>query len=117
LSARGARRVTAAATVAVCLSTYGCSTVAVEHDRWTGRDKAEHFFTSMAIAAGYMRAAGNPDHAARSRHEAVALVVSLGTLKELNDARVPGKGWSWRDMAWNVAGAVIGARLEDSDGP
>lgn len=114
---RGAQRIAAAAALAGCLCACGCSTVAVEHDRWTGRDKAEHFFTAMAISAGYMRGAANADHAARSRREAVAVVVSLGTLKELSDARVPGKGWSWRDMAWNVAGAVIGAHLQDDGRP
>lgn len=100
-----------------CALCGGCAAIPLEHDRWTGHDKLEHFATAAAIGAGYIRAAGAPDHAVRSRNEAVTLVLTLGGMKELHDARFPGKGWSWKDMAWNLAGALFGAGLANEPGP
>ena len=37
------------------------------------------------------------------------LVVGAG--KEAYDQRVKGTGWSWRDMAWNLLGALVGSQL------
>ncbi|WP_334600150.1 YfiM family lipoprotein [Escherichia coli] len=34
--------------------------------------------------------------------------VSLGASKELWDSRPEGSGWSWKDLAWDVAGASTG---------
>ena len=63
----------------------GCSHMA--NDAWSGQDKAQHF---LASAIGLM------------------FSVSLGASKELWDSRPAGSGWSWKDFAWDVAGATTG---------
>ncbi|MGP4871521.1 hypothetical protein ACTXQV_05590, partial [Klebsiella pneumoniae] len=44
------------------------------------------------------------------RSAAIGLMfsVSLGASKELWDSRPAGSGWSWKDFAWDVAGATTG---------
>ena len=37
--------------------------------------------------------------------------VSLGATKELWDSRPAGSGWSWKDLAWDLAGATTGYAL------
>ena len=68
----------------------GCSHMA--NDAWSGQDKAQH--------QGY----------SRDRSAAIGLMfsVSLGASKELWDSRPAGSGWSWKDFAWDVAGATTG---------
>ncbi len=46
----------------------------------------------------------------RDRSAAIGLMfsVSLGASKELWDSRPAGSGWSWKDFAWDVAGATTG---------
>ncbi|MTH45801.1 YfiM family lipoprotein [Intestinirhabdus alba] len=85
----------------------GCSHTA--NDGWRGQDKAQHF-----IASAMLSAAGN-EHArhqdlSRDRSAAVGLMfsISLGASKELWDSRPAGSGWSWKDLAWDVAGAAAG---------
>ncbi|WP_413737263.1 YfiM family lipoprotein [Sodalis sp. RH21] len=81
-------------------------------DGWTGRDKAEHFVSSaaMAVAASAVadRQGASP---ARSRNIGLMFSVSLGALKETYDSRAAGSGWSWKDFAWDVAGAATGYTL------
>ena len=49
----------------------------------------------------------------RDRSAAIGLMfsVSLGASKELWDSRPSGSGWSWKDFAWDVAGATTGYAL------
>ncbi|QGG13622.1 YfiM family lipoprotein [Citrobacter braakii] len=89
------------------LAISGCSHMA--NDRWSGQDKAQHFIASaMLSAAGneYTQHQGN----SRDRSAAIGLMfsVSLGASKELWDSRPAGSGWSWKDFAWDVAGASTG---------
>jgi len=85
----------------------GCSHTA--NDRWQGQDKAQHFIASaMLSAAGneYAQRQGNsPD---RSAAIGLMFSVSLGATKEFWDSRPGGSGWSWKDFAWDVAGATTG---------
>ena len=85
----------------------GCSHVA--NDSWQGQDKAQHF-----IASAMLSAAGN-EYAqrqgfSRDRSAAIGFMfsVALGASKELWDSRPEGSGWSWKDFAWDVAGATTG---------
>ncbi|WP_410749763.1 YfiM family lipoprotein [Citrobacter sp. U14242] len=85
----------------------GCSHMA--NDSWSGQDKAQHFIASAMLAAAgneYARHQGN----SRDRSAAIGLMfsVSLGASKELWDSRPTGSGWSWKDFAWDVAGASTG---------
>ena len=89
------------------LSLYGCSHFA--NDAWTGQDKAQHF-----IASALLSAAGNEyaQHQGFSQDRSAAyglmFSLSLGVGKEMWDSRPAGSGWSWKDFAWDVAGATTG---------
>lgn len=47
----------------------------------------------------------------RAHAEAVGVVLVLGTSKEAYDSRSGGTGWSWRDITWNLLGALFGGAL------
>jgi len=85
----------------------GCSHMA--NDSWSGQDKAQHF-----IASALLSAAGNEyaqhQGIGRDRSAAIGVMFSLGlgASKELWDSRSEGSGWSWKDFAWDVAGAATG---------
>lgn len=88
----------------------GCASFRVCDDAWLGEDKMKHFAAggvvggASAIAAS--QAGGNDGEAALA---AVAVTFSVGAGKELYDVKGKGTCWSWRDMAWNMAGALAGA--------
>lgn len=73
-------------------------------DEWTGPDKPKHFAASAVMAAA-VAAAGY------SEREAFAASLAVGLAKELHDSRRGGTGFSGKDMAWNAAGAYLGAKL------
>lgn len=99
--------------VSLILPLIFCSACAhMAQDSWTGRDKTAHFISAAALAyAG--SAAVEQQHAspARSRNIGFAFAISLGALKETYDSRAAGSGWSWKDFAWDVAGASTGYSL------
>ena len=85
----------------------GCSHMA--QDNWNGRDKAQHFLASaMLSAAGNEYAQRQGMSSDRSGVVGVMFSISLGASKELWDSRPTGSGWSWKDFAWDVAGATTG---------
>ncbi|MBE5252008.1 MAG: YfiM family lipoprotein [Enterobacterales bacterium endosymbiont of Blomia tropicalis] len=88
----------------------GCAHVA--DDRWTGQDKAEHFFASAALAAAGSEY-GDRQHLSARQSSSVGMMFSLsfGVGKEWFDSRANGSGWSWKDLAWDVAGATGGIAL------
>ena len=93
--------------IAPLLLLTGCSHMS--NDSWSGQDKAQHFLASAMLSA-----AGNEyaQHQGYSRDRSAAIgfmfSVSLGASKELWDSRPSGSGWSWKDFAWDVAGATTG---------
>ena len=70
-------------------------------DDWMGRDKAAHFGASLALGVAGSRLTNEP-------WEAVGLALIPGVAKELYDAGQACNRFSWKDMGWNVAGAVLG---------
>jgi putative lipoprotein len=94
----------------ILLGTSGCTHVS--NDRWTGKDKAQHFVASAVLAAG---GAAYGDHQnwseAQSRNFGLLFSIGLGGAKELYDSREGGTGWSWKDFIWDVAGAATGYSL------
>lgn len=85
----------------------GCSHTA--NDRWSGQDKAQHFIASAILAAAGTEVGLRQDYSpARSANVGFLFSVSLGGAKELWDSRAAGTGWSWKDFAWDVAGAATG---------
>lgn len=88
----------------------GCAHVA--EDRWTGKDKAEHFFASAALAAAGSEY-GDHQHLSTRQSSTIGVMFSLsfGVGKEWFDSRHDGSGWSWKDLAWDVAGVSSGIAL------
>ena len=85
----------------------GCSHMA--QDEWHGQDKAQHFLASaMLSAAGNEYAQHQGYSQDRSATFGVMFSLTLGASKELWDSRPAGSGWSWKDFAWDVAGATTG---------
>lgn len=81
-------------------------------DSWWAPDKALHFSISagLAISATAVSAAWLPaprDRASRCAF-ALAATLALGIGKELADGLGLGSA-SFRDLTWNLAGAVVGA--------
>ena len=72
-------------------------------DDWLGRDKAAHFGASFAFGVAGSRLTTSP-------WEAVGLALIPGVAKELYDAGQDCNRFSWKDMAWNAAGAYVGVR-------
>lgn len=94
-----------------CLS--GCSTFhwsQEEDDLWIAGDKAQHFGLSAAAGFGTTwtaRTLGAP--AGTAAAGGFTITLSGGLLKELWDGTQPkGSGWSWKDLAWDLAGATAG---------
>ena len=90
----------------------GCASFHHADDAWTGQDKAKHFVLSAALSAAATHAAA--EHSDRRGHQAaigIGVSLTLGTGKELRDARGGGSGFSWRDIAYDVAGALTGYGL------
>lgn len=88
----------------------GCA--ATPQDAWWGRDKALHLAVSAALGATATQAALMAgDSAPRAQAQALGLVLVVGAGKEAYDQSAGGSGWSWRDMAWNLLGGLLGSTL------
>ncbi|MBG3902852.1 YfiM family lipoprotein [Pseudomonas aeruginosa] len=95
---------------AACLSLGGCSHFA--EDDWLGQDKALHFASSAALAAAGMQAAHERGlRGGRQARFGLSFSLAFGVGKELHDSRAAGSGWSWKDLAWDVAGSAAGYSL------
>jgi putative lipoprotein len=88
----------------------GCSHMT--NDAWTGQDKAQHFIASTILsAAGNEYALHQGFSQERSAAYGLMFSLSLGAGKEAWDSRPLGSGWSWKDFAWDIAGATTGYAL------
>ncbi len=89
----------------VLLTTLSGSVMAcsAHDDNWTGSDKAAHFGVSMAVGIGTSRLSDDT-------WTAFGLALVPGVAKELYDATRDCNRFSWKDMAWNAAGAYVGVR-------
>jgi Predicted periplasmic lipoprotein len=93
----------------ICLCS-GCAHTA--NDSWTGKDKAEHFIASAALAAAGSEFAQHQHlNTRQSATYGLMFSVSLGAAKEGWDSRPSGSGWSWKDFSWDIAGAATGMAL------
>ena len=87
----------------------GCVTVDSRGDDWLGQDKVYHFAGSGilgAAGAGLGHEAGLSDVSAGAC--SFGLVMAMGAGKEAYDARVKKTYWSWKDLAWDAAGGILG---------
>ncbi|MCW6569550.1 YfiM family lipoprotein [Yersinia ruckeri] len=79
------------------------------NDSWTGKDKAQHFFASAVFAAAGTAYGDHQNWSdTRSRSFGLLFSIGIGAGKEFYDSRESGSGWSWKDFAWDVAGAITG---------
>ena len=79
-------------------------------DAWFGEDKFRHFTMSLAttsFAFAGLRSLGAGDAAPGG---AAAIALAAGIAKEFYDVRV-GRSFSYRDLAWDVAGVLAGYAL------
>ncbi|AIX72788.1 MAG: YfiM family lipoprotein [Mixta calida] len=91
----------------LCLCCTGCSHTA--QDRWTGKDKAQHFIASALLSvAGNEYGQQQGWNTRRSNSFGLMFAFSLGAVKEVYDSRPDGSGWSWKDLGWDIAGAATG---------
>ena len=106
----------ARARAAICqaVGTRASAPAFAQSDSWTGQDKVKHFGVSAPMGLLGAKFAG-PTASTAERVMYGALIGSLpGIAKELTDLRTPGATPSMKDMAFNVAGAAIGALMGDS---
>ncbi len=100
------RAVTVALVAALAMPATGR---AQPRDPWFGVDKAQHFAASVNLSlTGYAAAMRLTDDRGWRVAGALSLSLGLGVTKELADLAGAGDP-SWRDLAWDVAGAALGA--------
>lgn len=84
---------------------------AADPDPWFGRDKALHFGVSGALAAGgYAAGAALFDARGHALLFGGGVALAAGVGKEVLDAAGLGDP-SFKDLAWDVAGAALGLAL------
>ncbi len=85
-------------------------------DNWFGRDKFEHFTISAFYAGGTTIIANR--HFGLERTGSVEIGIgfsfSLGTAKEIIDSKNSAATSSFRDLIWDIAGALAGAIIAGS---
>ncbi|ELZ5940294.1 MULTISPECIES: YfiM family lipoprotein [Providencia] len=101
--------------IGILFNTASCSSFRVANDKWTGKDKAQHFAFSAAMAMAGNAYADKQNWQHREAAQfGILFSVSLGVVKELYDSRPSGTGWSWHDIAYDVAGSIAGYSLYQS---
>lgn len=88
-----------------------CAAQPARADRWTGPDKAKHFAVSAGLGLAAAELARRDALPCKGELCAVAAATVPGLLKELSDSRSGGSGFSYKDMAFNIAGAYVGVKL------
>ncbi|WP_237387295.1 YfiM family lipoprotein [Xenorhabdus sp. Sc-CR9] len=92
-----------------------CSNIRQANDNWVGKDKAQHFLFSAVVAAAGNAYGDRQNWKHRdSAQFGVFLSIGLGAAKEFYDSRPSGTGWSWHDIAYDIAGAITGYSLYQS---
>lgn len=97
------------------LTITGCTGFHWSDDTWAGKDKAQHFAFSAAMAAAGNAYADKQNMSHKNAAQfGILFSLSLGAAKELYDSRAEGTGWSWHDFAYDVAGSIAGYSLYQS---
>jgi putative lipoprotein len=79
----------------------------VRRDRWLGADKVKHFMISafvQSISFSALRSTGANRNASLVGASAISLSVGVG--REVYDRYRPGGVPSFKDLAWDAAGAL-----------
>jgi putative lipoprotein len=89
----------------------GTKTAAATEDDWLGRDKLLHFGVSAAIAGtGYAVSSLVFEQRWQRATAGGGAALAAGAAKELYDLGGGGDA-SWKDFAWDVAGAAVGVGI------
>ena len=92
----------------------GCASMVPQDDPWTGRDKFDHFWVSGVISSATTAIAKDQDIDDSDQFAvAMGVTLSFGVSKEAYDIRVQ-RGWSWKDIVWDIAGALTGFALVEA---
>jgi putative lipoprotein len=84
---------------------------AIDHDPWLGADKIKHFLLSaMLESMGTSAARAGGMKRGPALGVGTALTFTVGVGREAHDVRI-GKGFSVKDLTWDVAGGVAAASL------
>jgi putative lipoprotein len=87
----------------------GCATASTRNDDWFSKDKAKHFIVSSVISGTITAAADNHEmNNGESFSLALGVTLSIGAGKETYDLWIGDTGWSWRDITWDLLGALAG---------
>lgn len=78
-------------------------------DLWLGQDKARHFTAAAVIGGGVTLLADDETDSAAAIGWSTA--VATGVAKEVYDLRVKKTCFSWKDLAWDIAGASVGVSI------
>jgi putative lipoprotein len=79
-------------------------------DRWFSSDKYRHFAVSAFYSAGISIVADKHFDVEKDRALAIGFGVTfaLGGAKEIKDYHTKGETASFKDLAWDIAGALTG---------
>jgi putative lipoprotein len=79
-------------------------------DRWFSQDKYKHFAVSAFYGTGASIIAKNhfDINERRSLTIGFGFTMSLGVVKEIKDCHSKGETASFKDLAWDLAGALTG---------
>ncbi len=95
-----------------CAGLFACAPIPAHKDPWNAPDKYAHAAISAVLGATVTQASLNDGAAecdALRRGAGVTLTIGVG--KEIVDAEIRRKGWSWRDLVADATGAVVGSLL------
>ena len=80
-----------------------------QNDSWFGKDKAKHFFVSGVIAGISTSVSENREiDSDESFLLSTGITLSIGMGKEAHDLWLSQTGWSWKDLLWDLLGALAG---------
>ncbi len=89
-----------------------CTSPDISRDKWFSRDKLYHFATAGAVSAATTAVAKHNENSdVKSMIAGVSVTLALGAGKETYDKKVKKTYFSWRDMFWNLLGAVTGSLI------
>lgn len=90
------------------LLTTGCASFRHPDDPWWGPDKAKHFASSFAVAAGTTMALASSTGEDQAMTAGIGTTMALGTGKELYDRDIKHTYFSGKDLAWDLIGSLLG---------
>lgn len=89
----------------------GCTHPRACDDAWWGPDKQKHFAGSFLLGAGATLLAAEQTDPGPAAAIGFGIAATTGAAKETYDLNVKKTCWSWRDFAWDLLGASLGATL------